>query len=311
MSRARTILLGLLLAVRAATAQEVPLRSEIAVTLEPASITVGDPVTATLSIELPAAAARAARFPDWTRGWGEAEVLEAGAVERRPSPSGELLVQKLRLTAFRTGEIPLPPVSLRWDGREDAAAATPAGLRLEVRSVLPAEAEALAPLPAEPPRALPVPSAALWAIGLLAAAVLAAAWAARRSGGREAGSAAAADLAPLPELVAALAALPLEDLVAGHRALSVAVRRFLGRTLGFPAVESTTREIERQLASRRLDPTWIQRGVRLLREADQVKFARRGTSSEELERRGAEALALATAIEAHLRPPEPAAAGAA
>jgi hypothetical protein len=110
-------------------------------------------------------------------------------------------------------------------------------------------------------------------------------------------------LPPLPELAAALAALAGEAPAPGHARLSAALRRYLGRALDFHAVESTTREIERQLAARRLDAALVARSARLLRDADQVKFARRDATSGELERRRQEALELAGAVEDHLHPP--------
>ncbi len=119
--------------------------------------------------------------------------------------------------------------------------------------MLPGEAAQATPMPPEPPRPLPRPSAALWTIGALALAIAAAAWFARRAGAGVAASSSTPALAPFPELEAALSALAGEAPAPGHARLSAALRRYLGRALGFPAVESTTREIERQLAARRLD----------------------------------------------------------
>ena len=275
-------------------------RAGVEVRLDPPAITVGDPSIATLAVELPNGAPPA--FPDWSRGWGDALVLEAGAVEATPAGGRTRYQQRLKLTAFRTGRIELPPVALRADGAGDALT-TPPTLALEVRSVLPAEAAEATPMPPEPPRPLPRPVAALWTIGALAAAVAAAAWLARRAGAAAGAAAVAPALPPFPELEAALAALGGEAPAPGHARLSAALRRYLGRALGFPAVESTTREIERQLAARRLDANLVARSARLLREADQVKFARREANAEELTRRRAEALALAGAVESHLHPP--------
>jgi hypothetical protein len=294
--RAPAATLALLAWARLAGAQEVE------VDLAPRSITVGDPVTATLSVVVDGADANAEpRFPDWSKGWGEAEVLASTPVERLAEGSRFRFVQKLELTAFRPGSVPLPPVAVRVGADPERELATP-DLAIEVRSVLPAGEASPAPRPAEPPRPLPRPVAALWTIGALAAAVLAAALLWRRRA-VAAPLAVAAAVPPFPELEAALAELAGDEPVAGHARLSAALRRYLGRTLGFPAVESTSREIERALAARSLEPSLVARAARLLREADQVKFARRATSADELARRGAAARAVAESVEAHLAPP--------
>lgn len=280
----------------------------VAVTLDPPAITVGDPATATLTLEVEGGGPPS--FPDWSRGWGDAQVVEAGPIESAPAGARTRYLQKLKLTAFRTGKVELPPVAVRLDGSAGELR-TPAALALEVRSVLPADARQATPMPPEPPRPLPAPAAALWTIGALAAAVLAAAWLARRAGTAAAGAAEPPALPPLAELEAALAALRGEASTPGHARLSAALRRYLGRALGFHAVESTTREIERQLAARRLEAALVSRSTRLLREVDQVKFARREATADDLERRCGDALEVAGALERHLHPPAPAQEGAA
>lgn len=297
MSRLRRPLAAILLtgAALASTAQ-----AAVDVRLEPSTITVGDPTIAILTVDLPGYADLI--FPDWSRGWGDARVLEAGPAEATIDNGRTVYRQRLKLTAFRTGKVELPPVAIRVEGGAREFTTSPT-LALEVRSVLPADAAQSTPMPPEPPRPLPHPRAAFWTIGALALAIAAAAFAARRAGLVRAAAGAAPALPPLPELEAALAALAGAAPAPGHARLSAALRRYLGRALGFHAVESTTREIERQLAARHLDATLVARSARLLRDADQVKFARREATSDELERRRTEALALAGAVEAHLHPP--------
>ena len=301
MSRPFAALAALLLAALANTAPAWS-ESRVEVAIEPPTITVGDPTTAAISLTLDGGATAEPRFPDWSRGWGDAQVLGSGPIEKLAGGGATRYVQRLQLTAFRTGRIDLPPVAIRLGPGPDGVVTTPAELALEVRSVLPGEAAQATPMPPEPPRPLPRPAAALWTIGALALAIAAAAWFARRAGAGVEASASTPALAPFPELEAALSALAGEAPAPGHARLSAALRRYLGRALGFPAVESTTREIERQLAARRLDPALVARSARLLREVDQVKFARRASNAEELERRRGEALAAATSVEAHLRP---------
>lgn len=300
MSRAAPAVLALaaiLLAPAAASPATAP--DAVAVTLDPPALTVGDPVAATLELVVEGDGADAL-FPDWAKGWGEAEVLEAGPVERTRVGDGTRLRQRLRITAFRPGAIALPPVEVRRGPSGPALATTPATLALEVRSVLPAEEPEVAPLPPEPPRPLDLPVAVFWAIGGMFAAIFAAALLARR---RRLADAASPAAPPHAELLAALDALAGAEPEAGHRALSHALRRYLGRALAFPALESTTREIERALAGRHLDAALVRRAARLLREGDLVKFGRRSASGADLEAGVAEARALGEAVEAHLRPP--------
>lgn len=291
--------LGALLLLAAVAS--APLRAAegtpVAVTLDPPALTVGDPVEATLEVVV-AGDGSEVRFPDWSRGWGEAEVLDASEVERTVIGDGVRLRQRLRLTAFKPGEIALPPIALRI-GAEGGSATTPEGLKLEVRSVLPPDDAEAAPLPPEPPRRYPVPPAALWSIASLIAAIAAALWLARR---RSRAGAPALAAAPLDELLAALAALPVEAPEPGHARLSAILRRYLGRALDFHAVESSTREVERALAARHLDPALIQRTARLLRESDLVKFGRRPATMQELSVRAADARSIGEAVESHLRP---------
>lgn len=288
-----------------ATAGPAGAQPRVEATIDPPAITVGDPATVTVAVTVDAGAPEP-RFPDWSQGWGEAQVLDSSAVESQPVGAGTRYLQRIQLTAFRTGQIDLPPQPIRLGSAGDPVASTPGDLRIEVRSVLPPEAEAATPLPPEPPQPLPRPAAALWTIAAFALAITAAAWALRRaSRAAVAGAAARPDLPPLPELEAALAALAGAAPAPGHARLSTALRRYLGRALGFHAVESTTREVERQLAARRLDAALAARAVRLLREADQVKFARRAASADDLERRRDEALTVASGVEAHLHPAAP------
>lgn len=274
-------------------AEEAP----VSVTLDPPTLTVGDPVEATLEVVV-AGDGSEVRFPDWSKGWGEAEVLDAGEVERTVVGDGVRLRQRLRLTAFEPGKIALPPVAVRI-GSGGETATTPAGLELEVRSVLPPDEAEAEPLPPEPPRRYPAPEAALWTIGALVAAIAAAAWLARR---RARATAPQPEAAPLEELFAALARLPAEAPEPAHGHLSAVLRRYLGRALDFHAVESSTREVERALAARHLDPSLIHRTARLLRESDLVKFGRRPASAQQLTARISEAREIGEAVESHLRP---------
>lgn len=284
--------------------------ARIAVAFEPATLAVGDPVAATLSLTLSAAEAmREATFPDWSNGWGEAEVLQAGPVERTPAADGVRLMQRLRLTAWKSGKTALPPVEVKLGGEPVLRVSTPPDLALEVRSVISPDDKELTPAPPSPPRALGVPRSFWWALAIGAAlAVGAAILAWKRRPGVD--PLAAPQLSPLAELERALGLLAAEAPAGAFAHLSQALRRYLGRRLGFRALESTTTEVQRRLAALRLEPALVQRAARLLRLSDQIKFARRPAESSEAAERIAETREIAAAIERHLAPLEEAAASA-
>ncbi len=279
-----------------------PTASSVTVVLDSKSLAVGDPVTATLTLALAGADAnREATFPDWSKGWGDAEVLSASAVERAPSADGVRLVQRVKLAAFRPGTTALPPVEVRLSGEPERRIATPQKLALEVRSVIPPDDKELKAAPPSPPRALSVPRSFWWTLaGGSALAALAALLAWRRRS--PADLLAAPELSPGAELERALALLAVEPPAAAFRLLSQALRRYLGRQLAFHALESTTTEIQRKLAARRFDPALVQGAVKLLRLADQIKFALRPVELAEVATRVAETRALAIAVEEHLAP---------
>ena len=90
-----------------------------------------------------------------------------------------------------------------------------------------------------------------------------------------------------------------------HTRLSFALRRYLGRRLPFPAVESTTSDIQRQLLSRRMPGPLVRQTVELLRACDLVKFARQQAAETTARERTATARRIAEELESHLAPREP------
>jgi hypothetical protein len=146
-----------------------------------------------------------------------------------------------------------------------------------------------------------------WTLTILSAACLLAAWPLVRR--RAAAGPAAAEAPPLPpfeELAAELDRLRGETSMAAlHTRLSLALRRYLGRRLPFPAVESTTSEIQRQLLSRRMPGPLVRQAVELLRACDLVKFARQDVGEPRARERAEEALRTARELESHLAPRQP------
>lgn len=315
---AAALLLAMLIAggAAAATVPATPPVPRLEVEVAPGEHTVGDRVEVTLT--LVTAAGRLAgepRFPRWGESWGDAEVVAAGAPQ---PPAGDAvagetaLSQRVTLAAFRPGEVTLPPVTVAVPLTEgELELTTPAGLAFTVASVLPAGEAAPEPRPAAPPQPLPLGGAFLWTAAVALAAVLAAVAAALVTSRRQRAAAAAAAPPPPPfeELLAGLAAIgDAPSPAAGHTRLSRTLRRYLGRSLRFPATESSTSEIQRELLGRHLPGGAAQAVVGVLRDCDLVKFARRPCTAEQLAKRTAAARDVAESIELHLKPPQPVAA---
>ncbi len=302
--RLSALFLGLGLAP--ASAEALPL---VTARIAPEAATVGDRIEVLLTLTRTGPLPSEPHFPVWKGRWGEAEILETGRVERSEGPEGPIYRQRLVLSSFQTGRVELPPTALRVPtGSGDVPVFTPSNLALDIRSVLPsAEKEKdPKPKPPNPPRALPIGREVWWTLGGLGAASALLFWADFRRRRQAAGPSPKPFLPPLEELLQSLQALgagtsPSE----AHTRLSVALRRYLGRRLPFPALESTTSEIQRQLSSRRMPSAIAGRMVELLRACDLVKFARRPAAGEETLRRYDIARGLAQELESHLAPPAP------
>ena len=280
----------------------------VTVTLSPKDPTVGDPVRATITLQVPTAnLAAEPRFPAWGKTWGEVEI--AGKTPPvKVSEQGGIAVweQRLTLAAFRTGSVPLPGIAIAVPLKTGTVQApTPQGLALTVRSVIPPNEKDTTPRPAAQPRSLPLGERFWWTVAGLAAACLAAAailWRRRRT---KSGARMVPALPPLAELAAELDRLRAEpSMLALHTALSFALRRYLGRRLPFPAVESTTSDIQRQLLSRRMPGPLVRQTVELLRTCDLVKFARQEVAETQGRERAEAARRLGEEWEAHLAPVE-------
>jgi hypothetical protein len=284
--------------------------SPVNVSLAPNGLTVGDPARAVVTVTARTAdLAGAPRFPIWGPTWGEAEIIEKDAPLKTGEQNGVAIWQQtLTLRAFRTGSVPLPPVTVEVPLKQGTLRfQTPAGLALAVRSVIPPEEKNPVPKPPAAMRPLGIGSRFWWTLGILSALALAGLWLLRRHP-RTAGAGAAEVpvLPPFEELATELDRLATEpSMLALHTRLSLALRRYLGRRLPFPAIESTTAEIQRQFLRRRMPGPVARQGVELLRGCDLVKFARQEVDSARAQERLATARRLAAELEAHLAPREP------
>ncbi|HKH49100.1 MAG TPA: hypothetical protein VKM72_30915 [Thermoanaerobaculia bacterium] len=303
----RALLFALLLLALPAAAQTAP---KVEVGLGPHDrLTVGDRVDALLTLRVdPATLSGEPRFPVWGTSWGGADVLEKESPQRIEERGSTVWRQRLVLAAFRTGKVDLPPVEVAVPLRDRTIQArTPAGLALTVRSVLPAGEENPAPKPPAPPRQLPIGAAFWWTLsasGLALALLGWMLWRRRRAEGPV--EAARPQLAPFEELLGELDRIAAEPSVLRlHTRLSLALRAYLGRSLGFAAAESTTSEIHRLLLARRMPGPLVRQLVELLRACDLVKFARQDVGEERARERLATARQLARETETWARPVEP------
>ncbi len=307
-SRQRRWIVGIFLPLFAAPLLAQP--APVSVSLAPNGPTVGDHIQATITLRARAAdLAGEPRFPAWGKKWGEAEIVEAGQ-PAKVSEQGGIAVyeQRLVLAAFRPGQVPLPPVALAIPTKAGTVQTqTPMGLALAVRSVIPANEKNPEPKPPAAMRRLPLGERFWWTVAVLSAVCLAAAWLLwRRRRKAEAAAAAAPLLPPFEELTAELDRLGAEpSMLALHTRLSLALRRYLGRRLPFPAVESTTSEVQRQLLSRRMPGPLVRQVVELLRACDLVKFARQEVAEARARERAEAARQIAGELEAQLAPREP------
>lgn len=304
--RALTVLSSFLLAAPL-LAQPAP---RVTVTLNPQQPTVGDRVEAVLTLQVPAAElASDPRFPVWSGRWGEAEVLLEGPGQKVSEEGGiATYQQRVVLAAFRPGKVPLPATDVAIPRKNGTIqAATPAGLGLLVRSVLPADEKQPVPRPPAPPRQLPLGERFWWTVAVLSALCLLAGWLLwRRRGTAAEGPGAVPVLAPFEELSSELDRLSAEpSAVLLHTRLSMALRRYLGRVLPFPAVESTTSEVMRQLQSRRMPGPLVRQTVELLRACDMVKFARQEVEEARVRERVNAARQLGQGYETLFAPKEP------
>lgn len=280
----------------------------VSVSLTPSrgEVTVGEPFTLTL----------AARGPEGTSytfpGEASSEALELRRLAPdpgRPASPGE---QRYEATVFALGEAQLPAIPVRYrlpDGSTGEAATAPLSLR--VVSLLPKDPKQQKLVDVRGPLDVSI-GRPFWLALALALVALAALvyWLVRRR--RRVEPPVAKLEPPVPpdvEALRALDALALAGAVeqrAFYIRLTAIAKRYLERRLTAPVLEMTTAET---LAFLRGHPHGndLLPVVRDVAEAaDRVKFARGAALAAEAERHLAAVRAIVPALEARLRPPEPA-----
>ncbi len=269
-------------------------------------VTVGDPVTLRFVVSHPSGTlferpVIGTETPE-VAGAGEAgpgapEPWVVDGIERiREDPvDPRRSVWEIIVRPFATGEVRVPPVTVRWrapgSGEEGNVASGPA--TIAVQSVL--EGEDTTPADIRGPWS--IPRGLGWLLVYLIAAILLAAigvWIARRLRRRRGdvtGRAAPAVPADPPWLRAlrALDALVAEGLPARgkvkefHIRIAEIVKRYLGEQHGFDALDRTTEEILADLAIRHVDPALAERARGFLDPCDLVKFAKHHPAGEEID----------------------------
>jgi len=292
----------------AASPSPAPVR--VSATAAKAEVTVGEPLTVTVAAEGPEGTSYT--FP----GDAASDALELRSLPDAPGAAATPRLHRYQATVFALGEAQLPAIPVRYrlaDGTSGEAASAP--LTLRVVSLLPKDPKQQKLVDVRGPLDVSIGRAFWVALGLVLAAFAALVYWVVRQRRRGAAPAVARPEPPVPpdvEALAALDALVRSGLVergeqrAFYIRLTAIAKRYLERRLSAPILEMTSAET---LAFLRGHPHGndLLPVVRDVAEAaDRVKFARGAALAAEAERHLAAVRALVPALEARLRPPEPA-----
>lgn len=268
----KRFVVSLIAALWAATAA---VGAQIETRIVPDKALIGD--TLRLTIRVPEAGGRAVRFA----APGDENFSLLRVDSSRLASAGEM---GFILAVYDTGEHTLPQLPVILGSVADAETLYTPLLRVTIESVLPDSAQS--PLPLKTYREHPFQWRELlawWWVAAVAAAALLLAWfwhwRMRRRRRIEEGF-----VEPLlpPEEEAIRSLILLRDQKYPARGMlkeffsdySHILRRYLERRYGFPALEMTTFELERQLDGDVYPAPWRERLLPVLREADLVKFAK-------------------------------------
>ena len=255
---------------------------ELRATLElsPREATLGDPITATLTVDVPDGSN--VRFPPDGGDWAPLTLLEAAGTDVQPVGEGARHRAVYRLAAFAPGTLEVPPRQVLVGDGDDARPLDVAGAQVEVLSLLADAGEDPQIADIKPPALLPFPSR--WLPWMVAGLLLLGAAAAyqqlrRRRGVGEVEVEAAPPPPPDEEALAALERLLAGDLLRQgkvkefHVELAEISKRYLSRRFQVLTLERTTFEVLRDARAARLDGWVTDRLASILSACDNVKFA--------------------------------------
>ena len=277
----RTPLAALLLLLALGGSADADGPVQVASGIDRDTITVGDPVLLSVTVEL--ASGWQVADPGVARAIGDLDLLETEpALQTRLAAGATRIVFRYRLSAYRVGDLTIPPVAVSFTGpRGETLRAETASHLITVRSVILPDEDATDIKPLKPQLAVPgllASELVRWifaAIALLAVfiAVAAAALLLRRPrenavGGLTPAGRALAEL----EALAALG-LPEKGRSADHyEQMTAILRRYVTEQYRLPAGERTPRELRLEMERAGVEPQQRAAIFEVLEEGEVVRF---------------------------------------
>ena len=285
----RALVTALIFGATTASAQQIPVKA--GVTAAPDSVRIGDPFRVTVGIRAPRGAT--IEFPRTMDSASAVQSMDPVAVRTSPDTTAMEQYADYRVAAWDVGSQPihLADVIVHYNGLERRV---PLVGKVFVRSVLPADSAQRVP---KPPRALFEFGAFPWWLwALLAAAIIALGlliwWLIRRRRKKPA----LVIVDPFERAESEFQRIEALHLIeAGERGRYVTLmvevlRDYLAARYAAAALSQTTTELQRSIRDLSFVPH--DRLIRLLTDADLIKFARRPVSSDRAREIGREAHAI-------------------
>lgn len=252
-------------------------QTSAAITLNKTEILIGDQAMIRLSVSTQPGTSLAILTEPLEKAQG-LEILQRSAVDTVSRDPLLVLEQRFLITAFDSGEYRIPPIILVSAAADSIATNE---LMLTVKSLPVTQEAELQPIKdilvekANLEDFLPYILLVLLIIGLVVAF-----WAYRHRVQNKQVIPPAPPLTPYEQAIQKLDALAqsgyssTQPLKPFYSELTYILREYLENQFHWPALESTTREIERELAKRFSDQQTYAGLVHLLRQADLIKFAK-------------------------------------
>ena len=253
----------------------------VASSIDRDTITVGDPVLLSVTVEL--AAGWQVADPGVARAIGDVDVLETEpALQTRLAAGVTRIVFRYRLAAYRVGEHWIPPITVTFTGpRGESGKAETAAHLITVRSVILPEEDASDLKPLKPQ--LPLPGllgselvrlvfAAIALVAVLISVAVAALVLRRPREGAVGGLTPAGRALAELEALGALG-LPEQGRSAEHyEQMTAILRRYVAEQFRLPAAERTPRELRLEMERAGIDPQQRAAIFEVLEEGEVVRF---------------------------------------